>query len=238
MEITIQTWTDLSCLVVFLSVWFGYARYSRRMVSKRNSLAGMMRIQRIAWMQNCMIRSSHIDDAALIANVDRHVTFYASTTLLILAGLVTSLSQVVPIQKMLLSLPFSYALETSQIQLRLMVLVAIYIYAYFTITWSLRQLSFASVMLGAGQVQSENQLHATDANMEFAGLVAKVMDLSAHSFNSGLRAYYFSMATVSWFYHPAFFVLSCLVVTIVLYRREFKSETLAVLTEANKTLPQ
>ncbi|MFT6710752.1 MAG: putative membrane protein [Arenicella sp.] len=238
MKISIQAWTDLSCLILFLSVWFGYARYSRRMISKRNSLAGMMKKQRVAWMQNCMVRSSHIDDAALIANVDRHVTFYASTTLLILAGLVTSLSQVVPIQKMLLSLPFSYALETSQIQLRLMALIAIYIYAYFTISWSLRQLSFASVMLGAGQVQSGNQLHATDANMVFAGLVAEVIDLSAHSFNSGLRAYYFSMATVSWFYHPAVFVLSCLVVAIVLYRREFKSGTLAVLTEANKTLPQ
>ena len=93
-------------------------------------------------------------------------------------------------------------------------------------------------MLGAGQVQSESQLHAADANMDFAGLVAKVMDLSAHSFNSGLRAYYFSMATVSWFYHPVFFVLSCLVVVIVLYRREFKSRTLSVLTEVNKTLPQ
>jgi uncharacterized membrane protein len=238
MQISIQAWTDLSCLIVFLSVWFGYARYSRLMISKRDSLAGMMKKQRVAWMQNCMVRSSHIDDAALIANVDRHVTFYASTTLLILAGLVTSLSQVVPIQKMLLSLPFSYALETSQIQLRLMVLIAIYIYAYFTISWSLRQLSFASVMLGAGQVQSGNQLHATDANMEFAGLVAEVIDLSAHSFNSGLRAYYFSIATVSWFYHPGVFVLSCLVVAIVLYQREFKSGTLAVLTEASKTLPQ
>jgi len=93
-------------------------------------------------------------------------------------------------------------------------------------------------MLGAGQVQAENQLHANDANMEFAALVAKVIDLSAHSFNNGLRAYYFSMATVSWFYHPVVFVLSCLVVVVVLYRREFKSGTLAVLTEANKTLPQ
>ena len=237
MQISFKVWIDLSCLIVFLSIWFGYARYSRRVASKRNSLAGIMEKQRVAWMQNCMVRSSHIDDAALIANIDRHVTFYASTTLLILAGLMTSLSQVVPIQTMLLSWPFSYALETSQIQLRLMVLLAIFIYAYFTITWSLRQLSFASVMLGAGQVQSENQLHATDANMEFAGLVAKIIDLSAHSFNNGLRAYYFSMATVTWFYHPAVFILSCLVV-VVLYRREFKSGTLAVLTQANKTLSQ
>ncbi len=231
-----RTWIDLICLIFFLVVWLGYAKYSHRMASRRDSLAGMMKKQRVVWMQNCMIRSSHIDDAALIANVDRHVTFYASTTLLILAGLMTSLSQVVPIQNMLESLPYSYPIETTQIQLRLMVLVAIYIYAYFTITWSLRQLSFASVMLGAGQVQSKASSQTTDANLEFAGLVAKVIDLSAHSFNGGLRAYYFSMACVSWLYHPMVFVLSCIAVVIVLYCREFKSKTLSVLTEANKTL--
>jgi len=55
--------------------------------------------------------------------------------------------------------------------------------------------------------------------------------LAAETFNGGLRAYYFSFAALGWFFSPAMFVLTTLLVTGVLYTREFKSEVLALLEQ-------
>ena len=52
--------------------------------------------------------------------------------------------------------------------------------------------------------------------------------LSRH-FNDGIRAYYFALAELSWFFHPWALMLSTAWVVLVLYRREFHSKALAIL---------
>jgi len=44
-----------------------------------------------------------------------------------------------------------------------------------------------------------------------------------------LRAYYFALAELSWFFHPALFMLTTAWVVSVLYRREFHSKALKIL---------
>jgi uncharacterized membrane protein len=51
------------------------------------------------------------------------------------------------------------------------------------------------------------------------------------SFNDGLRAYYFAFAVVGWFISPLVFFLATVGVLAILYRREFKSDVLAVLQD-------
>ena len=111
-------------------------------------------------------------------------------------------------------------------------LIGIFVYAYFTQTWSLRQSSFASVMIGAGTK------NGTEGDNTYAKLTAKLMDISAHSANQGLRAYYFSLAALTWFYHPLAFITSCIIVLSVLYRREFNSTTARLLIKAKTHLPE
>lgn len=53
--------------------------------------------------------------------------------------------------------------------------------------------------------------------------------MAAHTFNYGLRAYYFGMATLAWFINPWFFMLVTAGVVLVLYQREFHSGVLAVM---------
>jgi uncharacterized membrane protein len=63
----------------------------------------------------------------------------------------------------------------------------------------------------------------------FADRAGRVVGMAAETFNDGLRAYYFAFAAIGWFFSPAIFALATLAVIIVLYRREFQSEVLAVL---------
>ena len=56
-----------------------------------------------------------------------------------------------------------------------------------------------------------------------------VVWLAIYNFNLGLRAYYFSLALLTWFVHPLLFVIASSWVVGVLYRREFRSRTLKAL---------
>ena len=53
--------------------------------------------------------------------------------------------------------------------------------------------------------------------------------LAAESFNDGLRAYYFAFAAVLWFISPWMFLAGTGAVLVVLFRREFHSEALALM---------
>ncbi|MFT5260493.1 MAG: putative membrane protein [Saprospiraceae bacterium] len=222
----------LDCIVVitFLSLWASYHLYSRRMASKRDSLSNAMKAHRVAAISNVMQSETKITGAFILSNIDRNVSFFASTALLILAGLVGALAKAELIELFINNLPLAYTLNVNQIYLRLLLLIGIFVYAYFTLTWSLRQSSFASVMVGAGAN------NGTDQARSYSHLTAKVMDISAHSANQGLRAYYFSLAAITWLYHPVAFMIAYLLVVFVLYRREFNSKTVRLLIEAKNYL--
>jgi uncharacterized membrane protein len=60
--------------------------------------------------------------------------------------------------------------------------------------------------------------------------LARIASASAKHFNRGIRAYYFGLAALSWFVDPFSFMLLSAWVVLVLYRREFRSRLLQVLT--------
>ena len=67
--------------------------------------------------------------------------------------------------------------------------------------------------------------------MQYANKAAKVIDQAADSFNYGLRAIYFSLATLAWFIDSWLFMLSTVVVLLVMKHREFHSKALKALQQ-------
>jgi uncharacterized membrane protein len=59
--------------------------------------------------------------------------------------------------------------------------------------------------------------------------IAEIVSFANRNFNQGLRAYYFGVAAMSWFLHPALMIAMTLGVIYVLYQREFRSQTLDLL---------
>ena len=62
-------------------------------------------------------------------------------------------------------------------------------------------------------------------------MASRVLWLAGESYNNGIRAYYFSIPLMAWFIGPIVCIVSTLVVTIVMYRREFHSPMLRALQE-------
>lgn len=225
---SLAVWIDLLALIWFIVLFNGYMRIARYKSYKVACLASVMHLYRLEWIRSMLSREVRVSDTTTVANLERGVTFFASTTMLILAGLMTLLARSDTALMTLSELPFTAELEPIQWDMRILVLIVLFVYAFFKFTWSLRQYGFVSVMIGGAPLISpteENQkLISVNANR-----IAKMASMAANNFNIGLRTYYFSIAVLGWLISPWIFMILTVVVVTILYRREFVSSTLNTL---------
>ncbi len=229
---------DIASFIWFLVCWMGYSLFSRRAAKKRNSLASVLYRYRMEWVKKLSQSGMSEVDAELLASLERQVSFLASTSLLILASLVTVLGTASNRLMDLSSLRFVTEVSLGVIQIKLMALIFIFIYAFFTFTWSIRQYGFCFILFGSSfhtvkyyKEAASYSAIAIDRDFEAMG---KVLDRAAHSYNYGIRAYYFAMAALAWFINSWFFFGACAIVVWVLYRREFHSSSLKAMVSARK----
>ena len=164
-----------------------------------------------------------IADATTLGILQRTVTFFASTTIFILAGLLAVLGASDKALQLAHALPFVAQHSQSVWELKILFMIVIFIYAFFKFSWSVRQYNFALVMFGAAPELGENN------TKEYADCSNELLSSANNSFSYGLRAYNFAMATIAWFIHPVIFMLATGWIVAILYRREFHSKTLAAM---------
>jgi uncharacterized membrane protein len=124
-------------------------------------------------------------------------------------------------------IPFAARTSLLVFDLKVVLLTAIFIYAFFRFTWSVRQYTFGALLIGAAP--ASDQFKNDSDRQVFADRAGRVMGLAAETFNDGLRAYYMSFAGAAWFFSSWAFVAATAGVVLILYRREFHSDVLAVL---------
>ena len=226
-ELTLSTLDWLS-LAWFALCWIGYARYSGFHLRRKQRLQDALLDHIKRWIRVLYQRDMRMVDTSVIANIERNATFLASSSLLIIAGLVTVIGQTDKAIVFLSNLPFVGQVNRQLWELGILLLIVIFAYAFFTFTWCMRQWGFASILVGSAPAADADGLE--DADRERHGdALARIVWLAVYHFNLGLRSYYFSMALLTWFVHPIVFMISTTWVVGVLYRREFRSRTLAAL---------
>lgn len=225
---TMLPWLDLLAVVWFVLVWVGYTLFAKNKARAVSCLSYELRRKRTAWMEQMLLRDNKMADVALISTLERNVSFFASSSMLILAGLLTALASSDKIAIVLQQvLPWIHQVD-GLLQLKILSLVLIYIFTFFQFTWSLRQYGFGGVLIGAAP--DGRQLSADELS-QYANKAAKVIDQAAHSFNYGLRAIYFSLALLAWFISTWLFIAATVVVLLVMKHREFHSKALKALQQ-------
>lgn len=214
---------DGAAMVWFFTLWLGYAQFAKYRAKRTDCLASVLHSLRIDWMQQLLKREIRVGDAALLSNLERNVSFLASTSILIVAGFLTALAGAEQVQKTLTLLPIAEQQSIFELEFKLLLLISIFVYAFFTFSWALRQFGFVAVLMGAAPT---DQSKGEQYQRRFALSTAKVLDQAGHSYNYGLRSYYFALAMLSWFVSPWLMFVSSTVVVAVLYGREFHSSTL------------
>lgn len=217
---------DWIALYWFIFCWAGYTLFANYRLTRVANLANSLTILRGRWMQAMINREMRIPDVTSLGILQRNVAFFASTTIFILAGLLAVLGASDKAMRLAQALPFVAEHSQASWELKIIFMVFIFVYAFFKFSWSVRQYNFAIVMFGAAPESLGKNAE------EYIGCSNDLLTLANKSFNYGLRAYTFSMATITWFVHPMLFIGATAWVVAVLYRREFHSRTLTAMQTA------
>lgn len=182
---------------------------------RRPSLSSIMNMQRRRWVTNATLRESPFD-AILSGNIMGSVSFLASTSVLLVLAVFAVFGQLPTLMDTLKTLAPESAFTIADVQIHLMIMLIMFVLAFFAFTLSLRQFNHYCIMLGAlehDRVTTEEEIEA----------ITRMNALGAQNFNSGIRAYYFSVATVAWFVSEWLAVAACVATILILAHREFFS---------------
>ncbi|MFZ5722625.1 MAG: DUF599 domain-containing protein [Pseudomonadota bacterium] len=220
---------DAIAVCWFFASWTIYTRYVQYAARRRKSLTSAMVVARRQWMAQLLARDNRITDASIIANLERNVSFLASSALLIVAALLTTLAGTETAVNILASIPLTTPASRELWEVKVMLLAVVFIYAFFQFTWSMRQYSFLSILVGAAPNAVKGSAPDEALRDGFVDHAAQVATLAAFAFNQGLRAYYFALAVLAWLVSAPVFMLATSLVVWVLYRREFHSPAVRAL---------
>lgn len=224
---------DLLAVIYFFAAWSGYAFFADyRKESSKKMLVKVMYQHRLNWMLEMMKRDNRMVDAKVASNVMGSVTFFASTSIFILAGLLTLLGNSREGMELLASLPFTTTTSTQLWEVKIILLMIIFTYSFFKHTWAIRQFNYTSILIAGAPVIREK----TKLAHKYAERITKILSLAAANFNMGLRGYYFGLAALTWFLNPILFIGFTTWVVYVMFRREIRSQTLKILMEEPFTI--
>jgi uncharacterized membrane protein len=224
-----QPWIDWAAVVVFFAGWIGYAWFARRWGRTHPSLLATTNRIRRAWMLQTTYREVRVIDGVVIQNLSTSPSFFASTTILIIGGLLAVLRTTDKASELVREIPFAAMTSALVFDLKIVLLLVIFVYAFFRFTWSMRQYTFGALLIASAPEARTFQAQGLSRE-DFADRAGRIVGLAAETFNDGLRAYYLAFAAVAWFFSPLAFMLATAGVITILYKREFHSDVLEMLS--------
>jgi uncharacterized membrane protein len=181
-------------------------------------------MQRRRWVANMASRESPLD-AILSANLMGSISFLASTTVLMILAIFAAFGNLPSVMDALATAGLGTNFTSGELQLHFVVMLAIFVLAFFAFTLALRQFNHFCIMIGAMD-------HSRAVPDEEITAIARLNTMAARSFNNGIRAYYFSVATVAWFVADWAAIVASVAVVAVLLHREFFSSAHRVAASA------
>ena len=228
-DFQIADWVALAFLI---AVWFGYGRFAdsfppaREMQAARprNLNAAMHRI-RHQWMRRMVGRQDRIVDVVLTGHTVNSIAFFASSSMIVIAGLVGTLGSAGGAFRIIESLGFTQNTTEFVFQMKIVGLIGLFIIAFYKFTWALRQYNFLCALIGAAPAPESQP--PEELVERFADHAARMLSLALTSFNGGIRAFYFAMAWLAWFIHPLAFIATTAAMLAILYKRQTSSRSQA-----------
>ena len=189
-----------------------------------------MHRHRHRWMANMVLRDAKMPDALIQNTLQYGVLFFASTSILIIGGLMAALGASDEAQAMLNELPFVSPFTRAAWELKVLLVIFIYTFAFFKFAWSYRLFNYVLIMIGAAADASVPGSVGSDSeNARYASAVAQMHTLGARHFSTGMNSYFFALAAIAWFLNPLLFIVATIWVSLVLYRRAFRSQFAKIL---------
>ncbi|BCJ91150.1 membrane protein [Terrihabitans soli] len=218
---------DGVALAIFGAAWLIYYLYVERSTKGHESLNALMHDVRVTWMRRVAARDNRVFDGQLMTGLQNGTAFFASSAFLAIGGALSALGFADAALDVFGALPFSTPATREMFELKVLGLAVIFAYSFFKFVWSYRLFNYVAILMGAMPPAG----HPDAAEVEESVQRSALMNISAaRHFNRGLRAYFFALAYLGWFGGPAALMLTTILVAIVLWRRQFSSDSVLAAT--------
>ncbi|SDG73565.1 DUF599 domain-containing protein [Pelagibacterium luteolum] len=198
-----------------LAALYAYGLATMILDRHRPSMSALMNEQRFNWVTQASRRDTPLD-AILSGNIMSSVSFFASTTALLILAMFTVIGQLPQFLPALSSITFGQPHSEFDMQVHNVGLLVLFVYAFLSFTLSLRQFNHFCILIGGLD-------HTKPAPAEEIRTIARINAMAAQRFNAGIRSYYFAIPMVAWFVSSWAAIAVTLATIIMLLHREYFS---------------
>jgi len=215
---------DLAAAGFLLLAWIFTGWVIEHPPAWRPSVTVLMAEYRREWMRQYVARETRIFDAQMLGSLRQGTSFFASTCLLAMGGVLAVIGNTEPLQGVAEGLTLADD-PTLVWQIKLLAVVLLLAHGFLKFVWSHRVFGYCAVMMAA--VPNDGTDPAAQPR---AAQAAELNIRAAYNFNRGLRSMYFALAALAWLLGPIALMVSTVAVVWVLLVREFTSGPHAILT--------
>lgn len=220
---------DSLAVALWLLAWVGIGLAIERAPRHHPSVSVLMVRFRREWMREMVTRQPRIFDAAILASLRQGTSFFASASMIAIGGGLALVGNT----EHLLGLARDLSLDTAPAVVWEVKLLAVLLFvtnAFLKFVWSHRLFGYCAVTMAAvpNDVDDPNVLLRADQ-------AADLNISAAKSFNRGMRSLYFALGGLAWLLGAAALILATLITLLVLWRREFASDSRRALMRSTQS---
>ncbi len=222
---------DIVAVTFCIASWVAYTYYATFQSDTYNLVKAMHRY-RLQWIKHAIKREDRSIDVRIITSLMQTTTILSLIAIIAVVSIVALMGYSPRAIILLKQLPFVSTVTVNAWFMKSAVLMIFFIFSFFKLTWVIRQLAYACVLIVAAPAYKEGgeSIEELKRQTKYVTKTATIISNASRHFNTAIRSYYFGLAALSWYISPVLFILATLCVLSVLYRREFMSKTLILLS--------
>ena len=225
-------WTDGAALALFLVVWIGYPWLVHRLGRRRGAVNLDMTVIRGFWMREMVRRPERrLLDGQLLGHTLNTATFFSSTNLILIAAVAGALFGGERIYRAVLDVPLLSHGPRILFEFKLILVLGTLAGGLLDFVWAIRQLGYCLALTGAAPTAGPAAALAA-----YADASGRIFDRTLSAYNSGVRAYYFSLAASAWLVSPLMFVAGTMGAAGLLLARQLASPTARAIQTARTAI--
>jgi uncharacterized membrane protein len=215
-------WVDIFAVGFFILEWTVYAVTLEFSAYGRDSLSARMHAYREIWIRRMLDREARMVDTQIMASLQNGTAFFASTSLLAVGGGLALLRSTNEALAVLGALPIDLTPSPALWELKCLGLILIFVYAFFKFAWAYRLFNYVAILIGAMPPTRERDTPQAHAHVI---RTTRMFEAAGRHFNRGQRAIFFELGYLGWFVSPWVLFLTTAAVVIVIWRRQFASDS-------------
>lgn len=220
---------DIVALCLFIAAWAGYAFLIERNGRKQPPLNVIMNGYRETWMRRMLAREQRMVDMQIMAALQNGTAFFATTSLFAIGGALTLLRSTDEMIAIASHMPLGIETSRALWEAKSIGLTVIFVYAFFKFGWAYRLFNYVAILLGATPLPADKDTPEAEVHVR---RTARLFTAAGRHFNRGQRAFFFALGYLGWYAGPHVFIGTTAVVVVVMWWRQFKSDSRQAVAES------